>query len=235
MKQYRKNFGIWVPDRSMTDNRGFISAMPGVLAGARRRSGAAPSYILSEDFESGSSSALAGWTNYSAVWNYTPALVGSYSLATNGAWTGARSPAFSADQSDFWIFMHVKASAGSADSLLYLLAANNSEQGGVSLRNDRINIGHGAVGGAYYCEPIGAESVLWLHYIAQSGGGGNGTLTLYININSSSEARPSAAASITTGTGAAIGKIQPFNGGNNSTNVFDKLRVSSTEIGSNPS
>lgn len=40
MKYFRKSFGIWVPDRKLTDNRGFISALPGVLAGARRRTNA---------------------------------------------------------------------------------------------------------------------------------------------------------------------------------------------------
>lgn len=39
MKPWRKQFGIWVPDRSLTDNRGFISpAIVGAVAGSRRRS-----------------------------------------------------------------------------------------------------------------------------------------------------------------------------------------------------
>jgi hypothetical protein len=38
MKPYRKSFGIWVPDRSLTDNRGFISpGVVGAVAGSRRR------------------------------------------------------------------------------------------------------------------------------------------------------------------------------------------------------
>jgi large repetitive protein len=40
MKPWRKSFGIWVRDRSLTDNRGFISpGVIGAVAGARRRSG----------------------------------------------------------------------------------------------------------------------------------------------------------------------------------------------------
>lgn len=38
MKPYRKSFGIWVPDRSLSDNRGFISpVVVGAVAGSRRR------------------------------------------------------------------------------------------------------------------------------------------------------------------------------------------------------
>ena len=41
MPHYRKSFGIWVPDRSLRDNRGFISpGVVGAVAGARRRAAA---------------------------------------------------------------------------------------------------------------------------------------------------------------------------------------------------
>lgn len=40
MKPWRKSFGIWVPDRALRDNRGFISpGIIGAVAGARRRTG----------------------------------------------------------------------------------------------------------------------------------------------------------------------------------------------------
>jgi hypothetical protein len=39
MNPYRKSFGVWVPDKRLTDNRGFISpGTIGAVAGSRRRS-----------------------------------------------------------------------------------------------------------------------------------------------------------------------------------------------------
>jgi hypothetical protein len=41
MKPWRKSFGIWVPDKRLADNRGFINpGVVGAVAGARRRTGA---------------------------------------------------------------------------------------------------------------------------------------------------------------------------------------------------
>lgn len=41
MKPWRKQFGIWVPDRSLSDDRGFINAGAiGAIAGSRRRTSA---------------------------------------------------------------------------------------------------------------------------------------------------------------------------------------------------
>lgn len=47
MKPWRRQFGIWVPDRSLSDERGFISAgAVGAIAGSRRRvGGSAPGNI----------------------------------------------------------------------------------------------------------------------------------------------------------------------------------------------
>lgn len=45
MKPWRKQFGLWVPNRSLADNRGFISpAIVGAVAGSRRRTAASTDF-----------------------------------------------------------------------------------------------------------------------------------------------------------------------------------------------
>jgi hypothetical protein len=52
MNPYRKSFGIWVPDKRLTDNRGFISpGTIGAVAGSRRRTAAGPQ-TASDNFDS---------------------------------------------------------------------------------------------------------------------------------------------------------------------------------------
>lgn len=78
MKPWRKQFGIWVPDRSLSDKRGFINAgAVGAIAGSRRRSGDADvsAYLAAR-------TSITSSTEINAV----TALVSS--LKSNGLWNG---------------------------------------------------------------------------------------------------------------------------------------------------
>lgn len=60
MKSWRKQFGIWVPDRKLSDERGFINpGVVGAIAGNRRRSSGGGSVNVGNESIMGSSGALS--------------------------------------------------------------------------------------------------------------------------------------------------------------------------------
>lgn len=95
MKPWRKQFGIWVTDRPLSDDRGFIApAIVGALAGSRRRSsgGGGPSYITS--------------TNKGGRDTFTTTAIdtsGATLIVLGLAWFGgATEPTISDSQSNTW-------------------------------------------------------------------------------------------------------------------------------------
>ena len=133
--------------------------------------------LFSENFDVGTQP--SGWDNVgSPTWNYTPALLGNYSLGvTNGAY--AYSPAFSAASSIhvFSYFWYTNSTA--FVPILYLNKAAGSSE--VTLFID----GSGKIylydNGSHNASPSGTVSqntlvYIWLYYAA--GTGANGTLTI---------------------------------------------------------
>lgn len=190
---------------------------------------ASSTYLLSEDFESGT--APSGWTtgtgrNYA----YTPALVGNYSLGVTGSFVGATSASFTA-QSNAWIFLRIFPGAAST-SYTFRLRDGTNVIASVEFRSDRVRITHGTATADSTGAALTSQSCMWLNYVA--GTGSNGLLSMYINKNSTSETRPSVSASLSNGTSTtSVSDIGCYAQGAGNW-VFDKIRVSATEIGSSP-
>lgn len=106
MKPCRKSFGIWVPDKSLSDNRGFISpGVVGAVAGSRRRTSGA-TYLIREQFEgpgkqyTWSENLDGGFLTYNYTTSPAP-LQGSYSLYFNASGDATRMVHTLAADADF--------------------------------------------------------------------------------------------------------------------------------------
>lgn len=190
---------------------------------------ATSNYLLSADIEG---SAPSGWqTGAGRNYAYTPAIDGTSSLGITGTFVGCASPAFTVTN-DVWVFFLAFPGAGSNSPILALQNGTPATVATVQFRADRINIEHGTASAFSMGAALTSTSAVWVHYVA--GSGSNGRLDLYINKNSTSLTRPSVSASITTGTSTTgIGNIVVYAQGAGNW-VYDKFRVSASEIGSNP-
>jgi hypothetical protein len=94
MPPYRKSFGIWVPDRSIRDNRGFISpGIIGAVAGSRRRTAAAVGAITQDAVTNNNrSGAFADFTHTQGV--LTNGCIHAMVAFTNSAGTPAPSATY---------------------------------------------------------------------------------------------------------------------------------------------
>lgn len=195
----------------------------------------APSYLVSEDFEG--SGTADGWVNNNTPdWDYTTApapLVGSESLGTDNSqdWS---TKTFSADN-EVWAFCYWNAS--SFANAPYFLDLLNS--GGTTVAKVRI-LSTGAV--RVYNGTSNAETsagavatnttyCMWVQYI--KGSGANGITRTYIAAGS--ETRPALTKEITNGNATTDCDRVKVGGQVNDITVIDKVRVSASEIGSDPS
>ena len=155
--------------------------------------------------------------------------MGSYSLALNESFEFVEFD-FGLDKTDFWGYLQIDANdQNSVD----FRDSSDAKIAFIEFRTDRINIEHGSVAVGSLGSSDESPTELWFHYVADSGGG-DGVLTLYANRNSITGTRPSPSDTILTGDAGAVRSIVLSNGSSGSTSVWDKVRISDDEIGSNP-
>ena len=193
MNPWRKSFGIWVPNRSLRDNRGFISpGTIGAVAGSRRRV-AGTSYLISEGFESGA--LPTGWTNFTTAmtWNSDAtavSMLGSY-CALSGATNTGGYASFSAPDTLWARFMFRTSTISVTPYIATLRNGSTALQYFRVLTTGRIRAYNGdgttLATGSGITAAVDTTYYVWLKYI--SGGGADAAVSLYISADST---RPAA-------------------------------------------
>jgi hypothetical protein len=195
-----------------------------------------PSYLIYENFEG--TGTPAGWTiTGSPNFAYTPAIVGAQSLRIYSASNGvvvSESPAFTG-QSDVWLFGRFRINAlntTSGDSQFQLRGAANCLAGIYVQSNGDVKFKVDGSDSAASATTLSTSTnyYVWIHYVA------NGTSTLYV---SSSSTRPTSDGSgnvVLTKTSGSVNATTAYcyNGYYAGDFVFDRIIVSSSEIGNNP-
>lgn len=228
--------GLWV-----TGTLAFPAIVrAGVLPGRTRIATPAPpatsgiTYLVSEDCESGVTP--DGWTNaVSPTWNYntSPApLIGNYSWKSGGS--SSLSYTTYTGTGDVWAFCHFTMSAQTNPlNMLYLRDASANSIAYASIRTTGALRAYN--GTSYQATAAGAVSIdveyaIWVHYT--KGTGANGVTNVYLVTGS--ETRPSLTIGVTTGNATADAAQILLMGADSSTTIIDKIRVSASEIGDNP-
>jgi hypothetical protein len=235
MTPYRKSFGIWVPDRSLRDNRGFISpGVIGAVAGARRRTGGI-TYLASFDLDTGSKPAEftdAGTPNWNDTAYINTGAGFSVSLNLDSS-TDSTYVAFTG-QADVWVYFIYKFSSRvTAHTIDYQIQDSGAAiLLRTSIRTDgTIRVYNGTTFSAV-TPAIGAlnantEYHWWLRYQ-----GAISTSSMWV---ATSAAKPSSADAVVAGTATANAARIMFGAHGLTINTaFNKLRVAASEIGSNP-
>jgi hypothetical protein len=251
-KPWKKNFGLWMPDKDIRDTRGFISpGVIGAVAGARRRT-AGVSYLLAENFETpttGYDNALGAFTEggtISPAYTTNP-IVGSQSCRAASNWCAITSPVFTG-QTDVWAFIRIKSVTGyltstggaywdickletSSGSLLCSLAVayrNSPDRNIISLY---CNGGNSSESSFTFNTWANNVLNLWLHYVA------SGTCQLFATQGNDLTRPTSDSGSGTkiertggTGTAAQI-SVQRISA---EEVLWDHIRISTSEIGDDP-
>ncbi len=220
---------IVLPHRWMTRRRAMLSLIP-LIGQIRRRS----SYLVSEDFEG--SGAPDGWVTQSGTPNYDYSFLpvqGAEMLSCPDG-TGVYKN-FANSIATCWAFAWIRRLSTPTVTDFTILGLLDSA--GVSLvsvrtRNTsngwRLWTGNSAVGTTNF-GTNGTNVAIWLSYTA--GTGGNALTSIYL---SATETRPaSPALSHSTGTGTTNAERVLCNA-SGAQIIFDKVRVSASPIGSNP-
>lgn len=194
--------------------------------------GAGPTYLVSEDFEG--TGVPSGWTDTgSNNWDYStsPApLVGSQSLQNSADcyvdFTG---------QSAVWVYFTyycpstiaatnpwVSLQTSGGVDVAYLRSLNSGDLRGLAVTTLQT---------ASAVETINQQYHIWLHYV--KGTGANAVFQMYIATTDTRPGSPSV--NISTGDATSdVARFRLFKRNVNST-IFDKIRISTSEIGSSPS
>lgn len=191
-------------------------------------------YVFQEDFEG---TGLAGWTAGGSGNPDGGGLDGAQGYVTNGTATSYHtSPAFTSVDS-FWCYFMVRGFSAASASTRYCM---HFLAGGVV--QARFRLGNTWNPGAQHGTPSAASGSamaidttyhVWLEYIPQTIAGADGIARVYF---STTGIRPAAALTMTTGTGT--GGITQVTIGTQSTGsgsrYIDKVRISASAIGDNP-
>lgn len=195
-------------------------------------------YLISTDFEG--TGTPTDWSSTGTV-NFgdtSSPLVGSKSLSIAGASAGTAIATLASDQSTIHFFCRFSPGGQVNGTVIELLNNANAIQLRMEYRTTGWRTEHGTHVGGSGAGPTANAGVLWGRYVAESGGGGNGVIELHWNDNSSSETKPgSPLMTASAGTGDAVRKIRfltPGASGGGTTYKWDKVRVSTATIGSNP-
>lgn len=205
-----------------------------VIAASRRRT---VSYLVSENFEGAGPPALWVIQQGSPDWDYTlNPMQGAQGLLLSASTPGWVYIPFTA-QSTVWCFMRMR--RGSTPTVSgTLISINNSGTASCA----RV----GSVGGSANIElyggattfintagmPLNTSLAVWLQFI--KGTGSNSVARLWVQTDGT-EIRPTTpTAQVTNGTSTVDANRLGLQSQNSSTSVFDKIRVSAFEIGSNP-
>lgn len=195
---------------------------------------AGPTYLISEDFEGVGTA--SGWTNAGTVnWNYvtSPAPLFGAESWFGGAAAGSTSPAF-APQSNVWAFFTFVRTADPSTGTRYICAFQDGAGAPLlSLRIGSSTMQHGSVSGAGgFTFTLNTQYFIWLHYI--QGTGTNGIAEVYISTTTTRPGSPTG----TFSTGTATAPAEKFQIGSTTSGsgskIIDTVRVSTSEIFSNP-
>lgn len=201
--------------------------------------GGGVSYLLSEDFEG--TGIPAGWTTIAGSPNYdyatSPApLAGSQSL---GIPSGASTEAAFTASGDLWVYckFSVDVISGSPDLFVIKDASDANVCRVRIISTGVIRVYNGAAvqsdssAGAY---TAGDVRHVWVHYVKGTGAT-DGAATLYLSTGTAAT-RPDSptAPPITTGTATTNADTWAVGGIASTVKVYDTLRISTSEIGSNP-
>jgi hypothetical protein len=209
-----------------------------LLSAAHRRNAAAgPSYLLSEDWEG--TGTPSGWTHSTGdiLPDYTTTILdGAQSLYVPTP-RAADSPSFAA-QSELWLycmFRFVNAPTSSNRYLLGLYNSGGSAVGLVAVASSSLTpaVRHGTLTGSSGSDlALNTTYHLWFHW--KKGTGSNGEAEAYISTTATRPGSPQVTINngdaITDAVSVRLGMLTAGSGNK----IFDKLRVSASEIGSNP-
>lgn len=206
-----------------------------LLSGSPPAAGA--SYLVSDNLEYADATAagVGGWTtNGTPTWGYATApapLEGTKSFRSTAS-TAYATISFSA-QSDVWAYFLVNVAATTSTSAVVkfldgtstVVATFTVASSGVV----RANSGGGTDNSSAAGEIVAATTYhVWLHY--QKGTGANAVLAVYRSLDGIKPVSPSANRVLGTSTTDAT----QIRIGASSATIFDKVRVSATSIGDNP-
>ncbi len=194
-------------------------------------------YLAEADFEDGQPD---GWTNYngnngSSDWAYasSPApLRGSFSYKLAAGNVALSSPAF-APQDEVWVFATVYGPDGTQVICLASGGGDNFMFFAPWYGTDLLYFSaeHGYIGDTGVPLAGNTLTYLWIHYV--KGTGANAILEIY---SSPTPTRP-ASPQYTKTNGAwtqQVDRVRFGNSGSGDTRIFDYIRISAEEIGSNP-
>lgn len=197
------------------------------------------SYLLSDDLVYASTGAAtsAGWTSTGVTWNYStsPAPLGGLASSLMCNWGTATARTFTAS-GDVWIYFLFNPAAAAATS--DVLKIKNA--GGTTLL--RLAISEGGTGTMTLAATDGgspaatttytvAQTIhVWLHYA--KGTGSDGLIEIF---SSTTGTKGAAKASVNYGPQTTDAASIEFQCVNDATFIFNKLRISTSSIGDNPS
>lgn len=193
-------------------------------------------YLVSEDVDG--SGTPAGWTNAgSPNWDYTTSpIVGAQSLLCSSelnTTTISFTPA-----STVWVFCRIRREAtGGSSSTIPIVGLRSASDVNLALVTNRNNpayrlLGGSIIGGFNATVSNGVNHALWLQYII--GTGANSIARMWLQ-EDGTEIRPASMyANHTTGNATADAAKLILGGASAAGMVFDKIRVSTSEIGDNP-
>lgn len=218
------------------------SALPSYAGGIVMMGGgvpvSGPSYLLSENFTTGS--APSGWTAASSyiLYNYatSPApLEGDYSFCLNTVGTGSlyvASASFSTASGDVYIaYRYTQSTAANGDnSYVYVRDASNNNlcaiQHGIDDQLDGLNTGGTQVSNFI---TVTRDTAIYVkvHYV--KGTGTNATVTYYTSTDGSTWTTEGTSSNGTSTADAANLQFTSSSASNNQL-IFDQIRVSNSDI-----
>lgn len=193
-----------------------------------------PTYLVSEDFEGAGTP--SGWTVTAGTpdFDYTTSpIVGAHSLQMTS--TESAYKTFTA-QSDVWVFFRWRKDVQGTNANNPLM--NIQDASGVNLVNfsnrvdGTLRIYCGSVFDGLTLKSVGVNHAVWLHYT--KGTGANAVLQAYVQADGTENRPASPEKTITTGTATADAARVVFNGDIGATEIYDKVRVLASSIGSSP-
>lgn len=200
-----------------------------------------PTYIMQNDFNSGSASAPSGWNadNGSVTWNYTTApapLEGADSIKM-GTGSSATTTTSLGNISEVWSFSLCNV-ASSGCAFVHLLDSGGNLLLRVSFSGGEISVDDGGVSASTSGSgnPLSTTLRIWTHY--KAGSGANAVEEVWWSTTDTIPLTSDTAHYCHFSNGTKTAAVDKYRlcsfSGSAANNIFDKARVASTVIGSNP-
>lgn len=193
-------------------------------------------YLVSEDDTAGTTA--SGWTDSGSVnWGYTPALVGSFSINCPASTSNGSLINFAA-QGEVYGFFRLSKNGTPTNTNEQIISFRNSSNLPVATLVARpAALVHRVMAGST-SSGTGASIAnntalaIWLHYL--KGTGANSVCDVYIQTDGTENKPGAAYLSVTGGNATTDCSRLAIAGVVGADMTFDKIRVSTTAIGSNP-